>query len=225
MRVLPNGTRIHPSYSSSMINNGLKEFAIDLFHSIDIPLIDIQTVQGVYSEPQTNSSKFEELPFDPEDSIFFCYKSKSGKQRRVILRNEGDGARILFGLFGPIFDVIDKGATLIIDEMNSSIHPNVLSQICEMFMDPNLNRRNGLLIFSSHDFFILNSNKFLRDQVWLMEMSDVLQSSLTPLSSFKIQEDGNFGSSYLAGEFGAIPITRRMKEAQNLADGRQSEDS
>ena len=45
--------------------------------------------------------------------------------------DESHGTRKLFALAGPLLDILDKGHTLVIDELDRSLHPLLTQQIIE----------------------------------------------------------------------------------------------
>ena len=113
----------------------------------------------------------------------------------------------MFFVAGPILDVLEGGYTLIVDELNSSLHPCALKGIIEMFHDKEINKKNAQLVFTTHEVSIIDDDTFHKDQIWFVQRPDGLLTELTPLSDYEIRDLRTFKKSYLNGKFGAIPMT------------------
>ena len=49
-------------------------------------------------------------------------------------------------LTGPILDVIENGYTLVVDELDSKLHPNLVCKIVSLFNSNEFNKKNAQLI-------------------------------------------------------------------------------
>ena len=78
--------------------------------------------------------------------------------------DESQGTQKLFALAGPILDIIENGYTLVIDELDRSLHPLLVRQLVKTFHDPDINTRGAQLIFSTHDTSLLDATLLRRDQ-------------------------------------------------------------
>jgi hypothetical protein len=145
---------------------------------------------------------------------------------------ESLGTRSWFALLGPILLALDEGAVLLVDELNSSLHPRFAAEVVRLFHDPLVNTRGAQLVFTSHDPSLLRtpSGGRLMDpgQVWLTEKDDTGATELYPLTAAEPGELEDLTTSYLAGAFGAVPdvtegqIARRLLAARFMEteDGR-----
>ncbi|WP_246318980.1 AAA family ATPase [Peteryoungia desertarenae] len=119
---------------------------------------------------------------------------------------ESAGTQILFELAGPILDILQKGRTLVVDELDRSLHPLLVLKIVQMFNDPELNQNGAQLIFSTHDVSLLDGGKLRRDQVWFTEKDNDQVSHLFPLLDFSPRKGEALEKGYLSGRYGGIPI-------------------
>ena len=98
---------------------------------------------------------------------------------------------------------------MIVDELESSLHPNLAEHLVRQFNDPATNPNNAQLIFSTHDTNLLGtlsgSPALRRDQIWLTEKDPTGASVLYPLTDFKPRQDENIERGYIQGRYGAIP--------------------
>lgn len=126
------------------------------------------------------------------------------------LDEESRGTQTLFRLALPILHSIRLGTLLVVDELESSIHPNLAGLIVSQYNDPSINRRNAQLIFSTHDTNLIGTlvgeSVLRRDQIWLTEKDPKGATVLYPLTDFKPRKDENLARGYLQGRYGAIPF-------------------
>ena len=78
------------------------------------------------------------------------------------LKQESAGTQKYFALCGPIYDSLQKGNILVIDELDSRLHPLLTRAIIELFNSKETNPNNAQLIFASHDTSFLDRRLFRR---------------------------------------------------------------
>ena len=111
--------------------------------------------------------------------------------------HESEGTKKLIDVSGPIFDILLKGKALIIDELDSKLHPLITVQIVNLFNSPDTNPNNAQLLFATHDTNLLSTDIFRRDQIWFSEKDAVEQTDLYSLHDFnfpdgsKVRNDAN----------------------------------
>ena len=120
--------------------------------------------------------------------------------------NESDGTQKIFSFSGPLFDALQHGKVLVVDELDARFHPLITQAIVEMFHDKHLNHSNAQLIFITHDTNLLNNKFFRRDQIWFMEKNQYGAADLYSLVDFKVRNDASFEKDYIAGKYGGIPF-------------------
>lgn len=118
----------------------------------------------------------------------------------------------LVALSGYIYESLRKGTTLIIDEIDSSLHHILTRSIVAMFN--NVLNTKSQLFFTTHDALLMDLRNLLRkDQVWLIDISDDQRSSkairmskqFSARSENGIRGDEDVTQYYLKGHFGSIP--------------------
>jgi AAA15 family ATPase/GTPase len=120
--------------------------------------------------------------------------------------DESEGTQKLFALAGPLFEIIQRGQVLVIDELDRSLHELLVRQFVRLFQDPEINANGAQLIFTSHDSSLLEGGLLRRDQIWFAEKSNDLASYLVPLTDYSARKDEALDRGYRAGRFGAIPV-------------------
>ena len=122
------------------------------------------------------------------------------------LDEESAGTNRLLAVGGLALDALSDGTTLIIDELDRSLHPFLTRIIIEMFNDPRTNPNNAQLIFSTHDISILTNKLFRRDQFWFTEKGIKGNTELYSLGDINgVRKDVSYEKFYMNGLFGGIP--------------------
>ncbi|MEU4348571.1 ATP-binding protein [Streptomyces sp. NPDC023838] len=132
-----------------------------------------------------------------------------GEVHLDFLSEESFGTHAWFAFLGPMLTVLDKGATLLVDELDSSLHPTLAAEVVRLFQDPRSNPRNAQLIFTTHDATLLGSAVLDRplghDQVWIAAKNKFGASELYPLLAAHPGEGEDLERGYLRGRFGGVP--------------------
>lgn len=118
------------------------------------------------------------------------------------------GTRKIAALASYVIEAIEQGKTLIIDELDSSLHFKITRAIISMFNN-DINK-NAQLIATLHDISLLDCKKmFRKEQIWFTD-KDEKGTDLYSLKEFSYAENGirdtsDIQEKYSKGEFGAIP--------------------
>ena len=140
-------------------------------------------------------------------SFLFSHPTESDGTELFDFAMESAGTRKLFRLAPLVINVLDNGGVLIVDELDSSMHPFVAELIIRLFNDPKVNRGNAQLIFSTHNISLMSSDHFRRDQIWLSEKKNGATRifSLEDFDKKKVKPQSPFNRWYAEGRFGAVP--------------------
>lgn len=120
---------------------------------------------------------------------------------------ESAGTLAWIGLIVPILEILDRGSVLMIDELDSSLHPDLVAVVINLFQDPATNPHCAQLIFNAHDMTILNRHhsRLGRDQIWFTEKDSRGVGKLYSLAEFRTRREEDTYVSYLKGKYGALP--------------------
>ena len=121
---------------------------------------------------------------------------------------ESAGTVKFFALSGPILDVIENGYILVVDELDSKLHPNLVCKIVSLFNSKEFNKKNAQLIFNTHDTNLLSSGLFRRDQFWFTNKDRYGAAKLYSLADFKsdeVRKNEPYEENYIDGKYGAVP--------------------
>lgn len=124
---------------------------------------------------------------------------------------ESSGTNKLFNISGPVFDVLNDGGVLVIDELDASLHPLLTLAVTKLFNSKEFNQNNAQLIFATHDTNLLYYGNYRRDQIYFVEKDSYGSSDMYSLVEYKeegktIRKDRSFEKDYIEGRYGAIPF-------------------
>ena len=125
--------------------------------------------------------------------------------------NESEGTIKYFSLAFPIIDALDNGKRLVVDELDSKLHPLLVRKIVTLFNSAETNPKGAQLLFTTHDTFLLSAGLFRRDQVWFTQKDNVGATEAYSLAEYRVRGSSPFERDYLQGKFGATPIIGDME--------------
>jgi hypothetical protein len=137
-------------------------------------------------------------------------------------QDESFGTLVWFGLVGSVVEALAHGTVLLADELDASLHPNLVRQLIRLFQNPDSNPRQAQLVFNSHDMTILGDSAadrlIGRDQIWFTEKGDDGSTRLYSLADLEPRKNEAIGRRYLAGRYGATPnlSSREFRAAAEL---------
>ena len=141
-----------------------------------------------------------------EHKVRFHHVTKHGTAVFDLLE-ESNGTRNLLFLAGPVLNILRKGLTLIIDELDTSLHTLLVRELVRLFHLSDINTKGAQLVFTTHDTSLLDApDLFRRDQVWFVEKNQDQASSLINLSEFSPRKNEALERGYLIGRYGGIPF-------------------
>ncbi len=181
---------------------------------IRLQTLDAENLPDLIPDPVRNfiqrKSKEEKTEFVKVYTSHTIYNNNQAASETASFDLDGDessGTNQFFALTGPILDVIENGFVLVVDELDSELHPNLVRKIVEIFNSKEFNPNNAQIIFNTHDTNLLSTDIFRRDQIWFVEKDRFGVSRLYSLADLKeVRKEANFEDNYIIGRYGAIPI-------------------
>lgn len=119
---------------------------------------------------------------------------------------QSSGTKRMVELESMIYEQLNRQAFLCIDEMESSMHPNLMEYILSKFINTPDNQ-SQLLITTHYDPILKDIDDiFGKDSVWFTEKGKDGNSQLFSLVDFKgLNKLSSIHRAYMNGRFGAIP--------------------
>lgn len=119
--------------------------------------------------------------------------------------DESLGTVKLFTALPYLFDVLEHGGALIIDELENGLHLSLAKEIINLFTNENTNPLHAQLICTSHQPLLVDGD-YRRDQVWITTKDSCGKSSLHRMSDLKTSRAKvNLSNRILEGAFGCNP--------------------
>lgn len=139
--------------------------------------------------------------------IHFVYEDKQKQKYKLDYYEQSAGTQKILSMFFPIYNLLNNGGVMIIDELDITLHYSLIKEIIKMFNSVEYNRKNAQLIFTTHNLLLLDFNLFREDQIWFLENNDVSTGTeLYSLSDIEGYEKNKYLlRDYLNGNFGGIP--------------------
>jgi AAA15 family ATPase/GTPase len=157
------------------------------------------------TEPSTPPPTFEELA---RKAVAFRHKSRGESAIAIPLEYESAGTLTYLAILGPAIEALGSGGVLIIDELDASLHPLLVTEIVKIFNRADYNPQGAQLIFTTHNTELLGADVLRRDEIWFTEKDDTGATKLYPLSDFKPRKEENLQRGYLQGRYGATPFIK-----------------
>lgn len=205
-------TQLSPQVSIQMLRQaqGRKQIC-DFLTAADISIADIEVVtrkvpgQAVHFDLVAGKTEVRTEEME-EHQLRFSHVTEHGKAV-FDLMDESSGTRNLLFLAGPVLDILRKGLTLVIDELDTSLHTLLVRELVRLFHQPEVNAGGAQLIFTTHDTSLLDApDLFRRDQIWLVEKDRAQASKLVSLSEFSPRKKEDKERGYLTGRYGGVPF-------------------
>lgn len=105
--------------------------------------------------------------------IHFVYEDKQKQKYKLNYYEQSAGTQKILSMFFPIYNLLNNGGVMIIDELDITLHYSLIKEIIKMFNSVEYNRKNAQLIFTTHNLLLLDFNLFREDQIWFLENNDV----------------------------------------------------
>lgn len=187
----PGNTMFDSAGKMALNNDALKKYLVDFMHRADFNITDISA---------------EKYACDVRTYFEHTVKNSRGTEK-YILSNELQslGTQRTFGIETAIYSAILNNEFLPIDEIESSLHPDLAEFILEQFFKSE--SRSQLLVTTHYDPLLGSVDDLIRkDSVWFTEKGEDGCSYLYSLVEFKgLRKIKSFQKSYRNGAFGAVP--------------------
>jgi predicted ATPase len=210
--ILNEQAPLNPQASIQMLGQPVGRRQIcDFLAAADTSIADIEVVtrkvpgQSVHVDLVAGRTEVKSEEME-EHQLRFSHITEQG--RAVFdLMDESSGTRSLLFLAGPVLDILAKGLTLVVDELDTSLHTLLVRELVRLFQQPAVNTGGAQLIFTTHDTSLLDApDLFRRDQIWFVEKDADQASRLVALSEFSPRKSEALERGYLMGRYGGIPL-------------------
>jgi AAA15 family ATPase/GTPase len=120
----------------------------------------------------------------------------------------------MFFISAQFAKILIEGGMLIIDEIDSALHPILCKFILKKFNSKEDNKNNAQLIFTTHDISFLNEDFLRKDQIWFVEKNKFEASEVFSLCDLGERDGVSYSKRYLEGRYGAIPYVKYLEDVE-----------
>ena len=189
-------------------NKVTTEYATDILNALEDRFYENNRIESIIFNLPDGKDIFSLEKATEENVTIKTLEFKHyGSESVYEFSEESDGTRRLFDLF-EVFLQKSENKVFIFDEIDRSLHTNLLIRFLELFIE-NLREQSKQLIFTTHDPRVLDEQLLRRDEIWFVDRSTENNSKLYSLDEFKELHNELVKDSYLLGRYGAIPLLQR----------------
>lgn len=138
--------------------------------------------------------------------IDFVHTVSGDKNYPISILLESSGTKRYFGLGGPLYELIHASRLLCIDELETSLHPDLMQYFLQVFL---LNATGSQLLVTTHNVSLMENQDFIRrDALWFSEKKadgSIALYSAADFDSTTLRKDASIINAYKAGKLGAKP--------------------
>lgn len=145
------------------------------------------------------------VSIDTKHAVYSNGEEQDSQVPITFFAEESLGTVKLFMALPYLYDVLEMGGVLIIDELENGLHLSLAKEIISLFSSEESNPNHAQLICTSHQPLLLDGD-YRRDQVWVATKDSVGKSSLHRLSELQTpRAKVNLTAQILKGTFGCNP--------------------
>jgi AAA15 family ATPase/GTPase len=137
------------------------------------------------------------------DEMFFVHHTSNG-DKELGEELESRGTKRYMGLATILYDLLVHGVILPIDEIETSIHYELLSYFIKVFLVNS--KRGGQLIVSTHDVNLLDEDYIRRDVIWFTDKNDCGETQLIRLSTLGLHKTLSVYNAYKQEKLVDLPF-------------------
>lgn len=178
----------------------------------------IHNLKVSYSEEEVDRKKIKDDDFESREIIMKQMSVGIESEHSVLTDNqevicsainffadESLGTVKLFTALPYIFDTLESGGIIVVDEIENGLHLSLVKEIIGLFKSEITNPHNAQLVCTSHQPLLVDGD-FRRDQVWIAKKDSLGKSTLLRASDYKTPHaKTNISKRILEDAFGCNP--------------------
>lgn len=220
--IAPNIQMMDYAGKAIAADNELKQYLLDFLNRADFNIANVECRKTEEPIPELIKKVIkadDSLTDDRKEAMLaqniehtkttFTHRVTNARGRETYTLTadaQSEGTKRMLGVEAAIYRAISRECILPVDEIESSLHPELVEYIIEQFLKA---ESQSQLIITTHYDPLLNTADSLirRDSVWFTEKNPDGNSSLYCLTDFKgINKIKKLQQSYRNGCFGALPL-------------------
>ena len=189
----------HPSFAEEISS---------FLQDVDVPVTNIRVDQVESNAVQSGILGLNsQVNTKPKSRTILTHKTALG-EAEFDFEEESEGTKNLIGFWFPwsIHTSFIEDRTLIVDELDSSLHPEIVISLVAKHLKSGLPTQ---LIFTTHDTHLMDAKLLRRDQFWLTERDANGATQLRSIHDFEGRESEDLEKRYYEGRYRGLPFVRR----------------
>ena len=184
-----------------------KDQLLQALKMADSDIVDIKTKKEL-QKVKNLTANFSTSQVSVEDKLepqlrIITYHKSSPKIPFDFNSEESSGTKKMLFIMLTILDIVKNNKILMIDEIEDSLHTNIIEYIIEIFNAS----EQAQLIYTTHNTNLLNLNKLRKDQIYFVNKKEDASTDLYSLYDYKdFRDTMDVEKAYLQGRFDAIPF-------------------
>lgn len=149
-------------------------------------------------DPKTNCLTAKQIQFEHE--------LPDGHRGTIPMDWESDGTLRMLDLIPALQLLETEKMTIVVDELERSLHPHVCRAMVEDFLDGCGPEGRSQLIFTTHNMQLIGDKTLRKDEYWIVDRRSAEGSAVYSFSDFKeSRSDSDLLQAYNTGRMGGIP--------------------
>lgn len=187
-----------------------REFALSLMKTADLMisdyrLIEIEAPENIlkkYETPTVELDNSVDVPASKAAYLLLDHKVDAGNFILDFIE-ESSGTQRFFGFTTLLNELIQRSVTLPIDELESSLHHDLVRHFLYMFLS---NSSSGQLLFTTHNLSLLGERELARrDCIWITDRKQDGSTELSSVWDYPVRKEHSIESLYKKGFLGGKP--------------------
>ena len=211
-------TKEYPEFIAKNPNDKIPKLVEIILQETETGILGINTnfVDRAKIQLPENASQevkdkvFEQLKYELRTRHRLFNGKEEVGEGTLPLSEQSTGTRKLLGLTPLIITALINGATLFIDEMNTSLHTEMTVWLIGLFNNPTTNPNQAQLIITTHDTALIDRDLYQKDQIFIVNKDSYGASELYSFVDVKglnrkINQKMHLSDYYEAGSLGGVP--------------------
>lgn len=181
-----------------------QEFLNSFLKASDLSIYDTKSVKKQLNIiPPNFSDKIDFVPKFEKTNVYdvICNHKVGETLYELNFDFESLGTKKIMAFSGPIYQTLENGGLILIDEFGASMHPDLTKFILGLFFNKNTNKKNSQILFNSQTTSLLNSLILRRDEIYFTDKDEKQITRLYSLKEFSVRKKDKIEQAFVNGRY------------------------
>ncbi len=183
----------------------LKNIVAEEIRKIDVGVDDVflfDAKQRIKEEGKDTAN------LEKNTKILGTIHRSEGKQAFLPIFDASEGTANYISLFVKVHDILERGGILVADELENSLHIDLVERILNLFMKKETNPLNAQILFTTHNPWFLQY--LTKTQIFISEKTSQCTDVFRLDDIKSVRNDENYFMKYIAGEYDGKPKIKEV---------------